>query len=396
MNDVYIWCITGMAGMLALNTAWRLWSERDRLSREDLNDEDRAFAWRVVFFLVFPFLNFIDLRSTIVAIETAGGYVKDFSFGGYWYHLDSAAIPEPHLLTALFAGAGLQLVLSVLLLPALLFRPHPFLATVIGYTVAFAFGLNLIVEPIMSVCGLSNPRWLLAYTSGSYEQRVILLAVHLSAAAIFVAIMMSQRVRMWFSSLSRPEANDELKKALSEFRSRPDSARLMCRVGLLYDKAGLRRRARRQLKNLRVDHPDTLYSVFLEAMLAYRRREYQDARKSFLKASDFLGVDGYLKGSLLAASACSAFGDGDVIGALNLSERALEFDDACLVARMVKVDVFLRQGKKEQAGEEILSAMRRGLALDLSNKVPLDVERCLDALAKVEENSLGRQFVHYN
>jgi hypothetical protein len=396
MNDVYIWCITGMAGLLALNTLWRLWSERDRLSREDLNDEDRAFAWRVVFFLVFPFLNFLDLRSTIVAIELLGGYVRSWSFGGYWYHLDSAAVPELCALQALFAGAAAQIALATLLLPALLFRPHPFLATVIGYTVSFTFGMNLIVEPIMSVCGLSNPRWLLAYSSGTTEDGIILLAVHIICAAIYVAIMMSQRVRMWFSGLSRPEANDELKKALSEFRSRPESPRLMCRVGLMYDKAGLRRRAKRQLKNLRKQHPEALYSIFLEAILSYRRRDYKASRQTFLKASEFPGVDGPLKASLLAASGCSAFAEGDVIGALNLSERALEFDDACLVARMVKVDVFLRQGKKEQAGEEILFAMRRGLTLDLANKVPLDVDRCFDALAKVEEYAEGRQFVHWN
>lgn len=396
MNDVYIWCITGMAGLLALNTAWRLWTERDRLSREDLSDEDRAFAWRVVFFLVFPLLNFIDLRSTIVATDLLGGYIKSWDFGGYWYHINSASIPAGAVLPAFFAGAAAQMVLAILLLPALMFRPHPFLSTVIGYTIAFIFGMNLIVEPLMSVCGLSNPRWLLAYSSAGYEQQVILLAVHVCCAAVYIAIMMSQRVRMWFSSLSRPQANDELQKALSEFRAIPDSPRLMCRVGLLYDKAGLRRRARKQLKTLRKVHPETLYSTFLEAMLLYRRRDYKGARAFFLKASDHPGVDGHLKGSLLAASACSAFGDQDVIGALNLSERALEFDDACLVARMVKVDVFLRQGQKEQAGEEILHAMRRGLTLDLANKVPLDVERCFDAIAKVDEYAEGRQFVHWN
>src|SRR5437867_814003 len=135
MNEIYVWCITGMAGLLALNTLWRLWSERERLGREDLSDEDRSFAWRVVFFLVFPFLNFLDLRSTIVAIDLLGGYVRSWSFGGYWYHINSAIMPEHWILAALFAGAAAQMLLAILLLPSLLFRPHPFLATVIGYTV---------------------------------------------------------------------------------------------------------------------------------------------------------------------------------------------------------------------------------------------------------------------
>jgi len=52
---------------------------------------------------------------------------------------------------------------------------------------------------------------------------------------------------------------------------------------------------------------------------------------------------------------------------------------------MVKVDVFLRQGKKEQAGEEILFAMQMGLTLDLENQIPLDTERAYECLLNVEE-----------
>src|SRR5207237_3907380 len=174
---------------------------------------------------------FLDLRSTTVAIEWFGGYVKDWSFGGFWYHLTAAGLSQEFLVPALFAGVMAQMVLALLLLPALLFRPHPFLATIIGYTAAFIFGVNLIIDPLFSVLGLSSPRWLLAYTTGPLENRVILLAVQAVCASIYLAIMFSQRVRMWFSSLSRPEANDELKKALSEWRARPESARLICRVG---------------------------------------------------------------------------------------------------------------------------------------------------------------------
>jgi hypothetical protein len=59
---------------------------------------------------------------------------------------------------------------------------------------------------------------------------------------------------------------------------------------------------------------------------------------------------------------------------------------------MVKVDVFLRQGKREQAGDEILSAMRLGLTLELENKVPLDVERCFNAIVQLDEREKIRQF----
>lgn len=392
MNDIYLWCVTGMAGLLALNTLVRLWNERERLGREDLTDDDRSFAWRIVCFLVFPLLNFIDLRSTIVSCEWLGGFVRDWSYGLFWYHAVPQGLHSPELtLLVNFAGSAAQIVLALCLLPALLFRPHPFLSTVIGYSVAFTFGLNLIADPLLSLAGLSGPRWQIAYSSGTFEDRMILLAAHSLCIAGYVAFMLSQRVRLWFSGLSRPHASDDLKKALSEWNSLPESPRLTCRVGLLYHRAGLRRRALRHLRKMQANYPDMLYTVFLEAILSYKRRNYRLARRAFLYASEFPGVDGQLKASLLAASACSAFAEGDPTGALNLSERALEFDDACLVARMVKVDVFLRQGKKEQAGEEILFAMRRGLTLDLENKVPLDIERSFEAITRVEERATLKQ-----
>ncbi len=386
MNEIYLWCVTGMAGLLALNTLWRLWTERERLGKEDLSDEDRSLAWRIVIFLIFPLLVYLDLRATVVSCDWLGGYIRSWSYGLFWYHAVPAALPDQNaLLFVSFAGAFTQLILAVCLLPSLLFRPHPFLSTLIGYSCTFIFALNLILDPLLSLAGLGSQRWALAYTMGSVQDRLILLVVHLLAASIFLAIMLSQRIRLCFSGLSRPQASDELKKALSEWKARPDSARLMCRVGLLYDRAGLRRRSRRQLKKLIECYPDTLYSRFLEAVLAYRRRQYKLARQAFLLSSEFPGVDGILKASLLSASGCAAFADADITGALNLSERALEFDDACLVARMVKVDVFLRQGKKEQAGEEILFAMRLGLTLDLENKVPLDTERVFDMIARLED-----------
>jgi hypothetical protein len=131
---------------------------------------------------------------------------------------------------------------------------------------------------------------------------------------------------------------------------------------------------------------------FLESLLAYRKREYKAARELFLYTSDRRGVDGVLKASLLAAAGCAAFAADDLIGALNLCERALEFDNASLIARMVKVDVFLRQGKRDQAGDEILSAMRLGLTLELENKVPLDVERSFSAIVQLDEREKIRQF----
>ncbi len=393
MNDVYLWCVTGVTALVGLNTIWRLWSERDRLTKEDLNEEDRAFAWRVVVFLIFPLTLLLDLRATSMVCDLLGGYVRSFSYGLLWYHVLPAGLPTDYIIPVLFSGSIATSVLALCLLPALFFKPHPFFATIIGYTSVFLLALNLIADPLLSIAGLGSVRWQIAFTDGAVDQRLPLVAVHIVLATLFVLFMRYSKVRLWFSELSRPNANEELREALSNMQTYPDSPRLVCKVGLLYDKAGLRRQAKKQLKRLRDNFGQSLYANFLESLILYRRRDYKSARKAFTFTSDHPGVDGDLKGSLLAAAACAAFAEGDVIGALNLSERALEFDHACLVARMVKVDVFLAQGKKEHAGEEILLAMHMGLTLDLENKVPLDVERAYECLVSVEERRSGRRLV---
>ena len=67
MNDIYLWCVSAVTAIVAINTVWRLVIERERLWKDDLTDEDRAFAWRLVVFLVFPLINLLDLRKTAKA-----------------------------------------------------------------------------------------------------------------------------------------------------------------------------------------------------------------------------------------------------------------------------------------------------------------------------------------
>lgn len=393
INDIYLWCVSGITALVAINTLWKLWEEKELLRKEDLSDEDRAFVWRLVVFLVLPFVTFLDLRTTTATCELLGGYIKSWSFGLLWYHAQPAGLASQQLIVpVLFSGVWVTSIFALCLVPALFFRPHPFMATLIGYAATFILGLNFIADPLLSIAGLGSLRWQIAFASGSPDQLVPLLVVHLVAAIAFIVTLRSNRVRLWFSGLTRPNTSEELREALFNLHAYPENARLALKVGLLYDKAGLRRQAKRQLNRLKNDFGQSLYANFLEALIAYRRRDYSQARKAFIYTSDFPGVDGELKASLLAAAACGAFAAGDTIGALNLSERALEFDDACLVARMVKVDVFLRQGKKEQAGEEILFAMHLGLTLDLENKVPLDTERAFENLVSVDHLRGARHF----
>jgi hypothetical protein len=160
MNDICLWCVSAVTAIVGLNTVWRLAIEHERMRKEELTDEDRAFAWRLVIFIIFPLVNLIDLRATTVACEMMGGYLKQWSYGLLWYHAVPAGLTSPHLvIPVLFAGSLATTVFALSLVPALWFRPHPFLATLIGYSAAFVLGLNLIADPVLSIVGLGGLRW---------------------------------------------------------------------------------------------------------------------------------------------------------------------------------------------------------------------------------------------
>lgn len=392
-NNLSLWCISGVSLLVALDTTVRLWTERHRMMKDDLNDEDRSLIWRIVLFLVYPILSLIELRSTIVATDMMGGHVGEWTYGLMWYEAVPTELPQQLIIPAVFCGEVAQGILALFLISALFFRPHPFLATLIGYSISFIFGLNLVVEPLLALTGLAGNKWQIALTQTTWEQQLPLIVVHAGLAVIFLLAVRNSRVRMWFSDLTRPDASDRLKAALTDHSSNPACARLTCRLGLMYDRAGLRRQAKRQLNSLKRNYRESIYTAFLDALMSYKRRNYELARKQFLHASNYAEIDGELKASLLAASSCAAFASGDTLGALNLSERALEFDDASMVARMVKVDAFLKLGRKEQAAEEILVAMHSGMPLDLENKVPLDMDKAFESIVLIEETKRGRRLL---
>jgi len=391
------WCAAALALVVSLDTLIRLWTERHRLAKDDLNDEDRAFAWRLVVFVVLPLLTLIDLRATDVAATMAGGYLCQPVYGFIWYHgaLQGLGQSSPQAVALVYvAGAIAQIVFGLLLIPALFFRPHPFLASFLGYTIVFTLGLNLIVDPLLSLAGLGLPRWAEILTIGlSHPQAVYLpIAVECALTGLYLFFVTSSSVRLWFSDLTRPQISQDLRQCLNRFQASQAgfaeqdlTANLCLQLGLLYVRAGLTRQGQRVLKQMKTLFPGSICTSFLRAMLAFQERKYKVARQAFVFTSDFRHVDGELKASLLAAAACSAYAQGDTEGSLDLCERALEFEDACLTARLVKVDAFLAKGKKEQAAQEIMVAMHLGLNFDLKDKVPVDVEHVYYLLTAVEE-----------
>ncbi|MFA6212102.1 MAG: hypothetical protein WCT03_23530 [Candidatus Obscuribacterales bacterium] len=352
------WCLVALAVMLAADTCIRLWTERHRLTKEALNDDDRAFAWRLVLFLVLPFLILIDWRaSDIQALHSYSGY----------------------------SGEILQILFALVLIPALVMRPHPFLATFLGYTIAFTLGLNFILHPLLALSGMASFSGHTAPNMGTAfgadlngiknNGLVAYMVTHGALALAYIACLSNSHLRMWFSDLSRPHSSKQLKERMSLWQNQKNDANATLHLGLLYTKAGLGRQSRKMLKHLQHHFPDSMQTTFLKALLAFRHRQYAASKAGFIQTSEYQGVDGELRASLLAAAACAAFAAGETVNSLNLCDRALEFEDACLTARMVRVDAYLAQGKKEQAAQEIMVAMHLGLDFDLKDNVPLDIEK---------------------
>jgi tetratricopeptide (TPR) repeat protein len=397
-HQFFSWCAAALAVIVSLDTVIRLWTERHRLVKDELNDEDRSFAWRLVIFVVLPLLTLIDLRATDIAANMAGGYLSHPTYGFVWYHATLQGLTHAAPATVAFvyvAGAFAQIVFALLLIPALFFRPHPFLATFLGYTVAFTLGLNLLMDPVLSLAGLGLPRWAEILKLGMADPQAAYWPIVAQSAltGLYLFFISSSAVRLWFSDLTRPQISQELRHCLERFqtglKARDLTASLCLQLGLLYVRAGLTRQGHKVLKQMKSLYPASICTSFLRAMLAFQERKYKDARQAFVFTSDFQRVDGELKASLLAAAACSAYAQGDTEGSLDLCERALEFEDACLTARLVKVDACLAKGKKEQAAQEIMVAMHLGLNFDLKDKVPVDADQVFYLLTMIEGDAVG-------
>jgi len=401
-HQFFSWCAAGIAVIVSLDTVVRLWTERHRLVKDELNDEDRSFVWRLVVFVVLPFLTLIDMRATDAAAGLAGGYLAHPAYGFIWYHgtLQGLGQAAPATVALVYAaGALAQILFALLLVPALFFRPHPFFATFLGYTVAFTLALNLIMDPILSMAGLGLPRWAEILKLGMANPQAVYLPVALQCGltGLYLFFITSSSVRLWFSDLTRPQISLELRQCLEKFEASladPKSKHktltdnLYLELGLLYVRAGLTRQASKVLKQMQAAYPASICTSFLRAMLAFQERKYKEARQAFVFTSDFGGVDGELRASLLAAAACSAYAQQDIEGSLDLCERALEFEDACLTARLVKVDAYLAKGKKEQAAQEIMVAMHLGLDFDLKDKVPVDSDRVFELMTGLPATQL--------
>jgi tetratricopeptide (TPR) repeat protein len=408
MNQVYLWTVSAIAAFLAVATLARLAIKPARIFQEELGEYDRAMIWQIVLFIIFPALNLLSLKATFAAIDYFGGSVQDWSFGMLWADCTPQGISNPDALACVYlAGPCVQLLFALALAPALLFRPHPFIVCLISYTMCFTFALNLLLDPAMCAMGIGGLSWRVAYRFFSEPAKLYLFAFNITAALTFLAIFRSVSIRSLFARLTRPVAYSALEIAKAQAQAFPHSAQLACRLTLAYEQAGLSRQAYKQLKLLAKKFPDTLWLPFLRGYLAYKKTNYKAAFKAFAEASETPLAQGRLRSYFLAAQACSAFAQGKKVEALNLAERALEFDDHAFVARMVKVDVFLADGKKDQAANEVLQFLSKGFGTrdfltkdidgqesELKGKIPLDVEKTIDEIARAEDamkEKLSRQ-----
>lgn len=400
MPQLYTNLLSALVIVIAAATLFELWRQRHYLSGDELNDDARALAWRIVIFLIFPFIVWMDLRATIVATEYLGGWVKEWHYGLIWYSAVPQSLPTSELLVpALFAGVVVQLLLGLCLLPSLFFRPHPFLATIITYTITIILASNLILDPVMALVGAGGSRWQITYASAPKDALLIILFIYSCLTALFLVAVRSKPVRIWFAELTDPVLAEQLRIAMSEAACDMTSQYQICRLGVLYEKTGMRSNADRELAKLKKIGEDTVYVPFLEGLIQYRRRNYKKSRFYFEEAACLSELNDLLRATFFSAAACSAYAEGDVHGSINLCERALEFDQNSLIARMVKVDAYLRLGKKEQAGEEVVAALRISSDFDLENKIPLDADVTLRQIfrltrpAQVAQSSRQKELV---
>lgn len=377
---------------LAVSTLFELWKHRHELSSDELSEDVRLLIWKVGMFLVFPLLTWLDLKATIVATEHLGGFVKDWTYGLVWFNAVPQGLPHADfLMPALFAGVAAQFLLALCLIPALFFRPHPFLATLISYTVAIICASNLMIDPALGLFGMGSSRWQLAYSSLPKDTLMIIISMYSCMCALFVLAVKSKTLRIWFAEITNPVLAEQLRIAMLEAQSDRKNQFQSCRLAILLERAGMRRHASREFSHLKEIAPGSLFVLFLDGFMQYRRRNYRKAKQSFEQASNYPFLTESLRSTFLSAAACSAFAQGETHESLNLCERALEFDDAALVARMVKVDAFLRLGKKEQAGEEVLSALKQGLDFEIEDKVPLDADLTLKLIFRFQRQQANER-----
>ena len=382
MDTFSLGFITAIAAFLALDSLRRLYVERHRFAKEDLNDYDLSFAWRIVVFLIYPLLNLLALWASVTACQWFGGYVKSLSYGLLWYQVIPGEIASrTYLIPVLFSGEIAQMALVLLTLPALLFRPHPFLATLITYSCSFILAVDLIADPLLSIFGFGSTHWQMAVAYANKQELIALALVHFGLAVLYLIVLRTEAIQMLFARLIRPVAVEKLQKALAERKKEnKDELNLVSLSNLimLYEAAGFRRRADKELQNIKKHYDQDLCVLFDEAYLSYRRHQYQKGNTLFVAAADACpAASNELKSTLLAAAACCAHAGRQYETALNLVERALEFDYHCAVARMIKMDVLLRQGKEKKAVEELKTAMWTGINQNLEQSIPIDWQHTL-------------------
>ena len=244
MDTFSLGFITAVAAFVSLDSLRRLYVERHRFAKEDLNDYDLSFAWRIVIFLVYPLLNLLALWVSVIACQWFGGYVKSLSYGLLWYQVTPAElISRSYLIPTLFSGEIAQILLVLLILPALFFRPHPFMAMLLTYSCAFILGVNLIADPLLSILGFGSAHWQMAIAYGSKPEVIALVAAHFLLAALYIGLLQIQPIQMFFARLIRPVAVERLQKAIDENKTKTKDELSLVSISnliMLYEAAGFR------------------------------------------------------------------------------------------------------------------------------------------------------------
>jgi tetratricopeptide (TPR) repeat protein len=327
----------------------------------------------------------------MVATQWSGGFVKEWGYGLLWYYAVPAGLTGTvHVEAVLLFAMVAQVLFALALLGGLLFRPHPFLAAVLGYASALVLGYVLVAEPLLALMSPAFSPWQLIFASGSVQDKLLVAGAAIATGGVYALVLNAHGTRVWFSGLTRPLAADELNCALVEANANPGSPYLACRLGLVYLQMGFTGQARSVWRALETLFPNSVYGPYLLALLSWQERKYGKACQEFVTCAHDPTVGGALRAQLLAAAACSAFGANNYRTALHWSGQALELDNNMLLARMVKADALMATGNKEQAAGEILQAASASSEADFELVVPLDTALVLKKILQCQSRAGGK------
>jgi hypothetical protein len=170
--------------LIGLRVARDTWSQRATIFDRTFTPHDRFMVSQAAFFLLVPVSVALHEFGHAIAIWSFGGHVVDFGFyffAGYVSY-DDFFTPVQHLVVAA-AGAIVNVLIAVVVLGFVFFKPKPMRPAVNDLLITFAVlqAVNaLIFYPLLDFATDMDGDWRQMYSNDAGNWRWGVLAIHLS------------------------------------------------------------------------------------------------------------------------------------------------------------------------------------------------------------------------